>query len=414
MNNFKFLITFLILTVLFQSISSCKKSDKLENKVIKDKIIDLPPNMKYGFNLNDFIVKKKKIKRGDTFGSILEENFIDYPEVHKILQKIKKQVSVKKLQIGKPYTLLFSKDSIKAPKIFIYQKDIQGYTIVQLRDSIYGLKKNKPVRTVQMEASGTIESSLYQTMLDNGYNEALTYYLSDIYAWTIDFFRLQKGDRFKIIYTEKFVDDTISIGIKKIKAASFEHKGQIIEAYEFQTDSTKGIIDYFDQYAKNLRRAFLKAPVSFGRVSSRYNLKRRISFYGRVKPHKGTDFAAAVGTPIMTTANGTVVKSSYSKGNGNYVTIKHNNKYSTQYLHMRKRKVKVGQYVKQGDVIGWVGMTGYTSGPHVCYRFWKNGRQVDPFKQKLPEAKPISKSLKNKFLTYVKPIKNQLNCIVYN
>ena len=414
MNNFKFLITFLILSVLFQSISSCKKSDKLENKVIKDKIIDLPPNMKYGFNLNDFIVKKKKIKRGDTFGSILEENFIDYPEVHKILQKIKTQVSVKKLQIGKPYTLLFSKDSIKAPKIFIYQKDIQGYTIVQLRDSIYGLKKNKPVRTVQMEASGTIESSLYQTMLDNGYNEALTYYLSDIYAWTIDFFRLQKGDRFKIIYTEKFVDDTISIEIKKIKAASFEHKGQIIEAYEFQTDSTKGIIDYFDQYAKNLRRAFLKAPVSFGRVSSRYNLKRRISFYGRVKPHKGTDFAAAVGTPIMTTANGTVVKSSYSKGNGNYVTIKHNNKYSTQYLHMRRRKVKVGQYVKQGDVIGWVGMTGYTSGPHVCYRFWKNGRQVDPFKQKLPEAKPISKSLKNKFLTYVKPIKNQLNCIVYN
>ena len=414
MNNFKFLITFLILSVLFQSISSCKKSDKLENKVIKDKIIDLPPNMKYGFNLNDFIVKKKKIKRGDTFGSILEENFIDYPEVHKILQKIKTQVSVKKLQIGKPYTLLFSKDSIKAPKVFIYQKDIQGYTIIQLRDSIYGLKKNKPVRTVQMEASGTIESSLYQTMLDNGYNEALTYYLSDIYAWTIDFFRLQKGDRFKIIYTEKFVDDTISIGIKNIKAASFEHKGQIIEAYEFQTDSTKGIIDYFDQYAKNLRRAFLKAPVSFGRVSSRYNLKRRISFYGRVKPHKGTDFAAAVGTPIMTTANGTVVKSSYSKGNGNYVTIKHNNKYSTQYLHMRKRKVKVGQYVKQGDVIGWVGMTGYTSGPHVCYRFWKNGRQVDPFKQKLPEAKPISKSLKNKFLTYVKPIKNQLNCIVYN
>ena len=414
MNNFKFLITFLILTVLSQSISSCKKSDKLENKVIKDKIIDLPPNMKYGFNLNDFIVKKKKIKRGDTFGSILEENFIDYPEVHKILQKIKTQVSVKKLQIGKPYTLLFSKDSIKAPKVFIYQKDIQGYTIVQLRDSIYGLKKNKPVRTVQMEASGKIESSLYQTMLDNGYNEALTYYLSDIYAWTIDFFRLQKGDRFKIIYTEKFVDDTISIGIKKIKAASFEHKGQITEAYEFQTDSAKGIIDYFDQSAKNLRRAFLKAPVSFGRVSSRYNLKRRISFYGRVKPHKGTDFAAAVGTPIMTTANGTVVKSSYSRGNGNYVTIKHNNKYSTQYLHMRKRKVKVGQYVKQGDVIGWVGMTGYTSGPHVCYRFWKNGRQVDPFKQNLPEAKPISKSLKNKFLTYVKPIKNQLNCIVYN
>ena len=251
-------------------------------------------------------------------------------------------------------------------------------------------------------------------MISNGYNEQLSYYLSDIYAWTIDFFRLQKGDRFKILYQEKFVDDTISIGISKILAASFEHKGKIIEAYEFKVDSVKGITDYFDDDAKNLRRAFLKAPVSFGRVSSRYNLKRKISFYGRVKPHKGTDFAAAVGTPIMTTADGRVIKSSYSKGNGNYVTVKHNNTYSTQYLHMRRRKVKVGQYVKQGDVIGWVGMTGFTSGPHVCYRFWKNGIQVDPFKQKLPEAKPISSKLKSIFLDYKIPLKDRLTCITFN
>ena len=202
-----------------------------------------------------------------------------------------------------------------------------------------------------------------------------------------------------------------SIGISKILAASFEHKGKIIEAYEFKVDSVKGITDYFDDDAKNLRRAFLKAPVSFGRVSSRYNLKRKISFYGRVKPHKGTDFAAAVGTPIMTTADGRVVKSSYSKGNGNYVTVKHNNTYSTQYLHMQKSNVRVGQQVEQGDIIGWVGMTGNTSGPHVCYRFWKNGLEVDPFKQKLPEAKPINESLKKQYFRDITLTKNQLDSI---
>ncbi len=405
-NHFKYPI------LLFLVFISCNdQENKIENK---EPLYYENKNIKYGFDFNKFFVNEKKIKRGDTFGSILESNGIDYPEVHNILQNIKNQVSVKKLNIGKKYYILFSDDSIRRPEYFIYTNDITSFLYIKLKDSIYGKKVNKPIKIRELDARGVIESSLYETMISNGYNEQLSYYLSDIYAWTIDFFRLQKGDRFKILYQEKFVDDTISIGISKILAASFEHKGKIIEAYEFKVDSVKGITDYFDDDAKNLRRAFLKAPVSFGRVSSRYNLKRKISFYGRVKPHKGTDFAAAVGTPIMTTADGRVVKSSYSKGNGNYVTVKHNNTYSTQYLHMRRRKVKVGQYVKQGDVIGWVGMTGFTSGPHVCYRFWKNGIQVDPFKQKLPEAKPISSKLKSIFLDYKIPLKERLNCITFN
>ena len=405
-NHFKYPI------LLFLVFISCNdQENKIENK---EPLYYENKNIKYGFDFNKFILNEKKIKRGDTFGSILESNGIDYPEVHNILQNIKNQVSVKKLNIGKKYFILFSDDSIRRPEYFIYANDITSFLYIKLKDSIYGKKVNKPIKIRELDARGVIESSLYETMISNGYNEQLSYYLSDIYAWTIDFFRLQKGDRFKILYQEKFVDDTISIGISKILAASFEHKGKIIEAYEFKVDSVKGITDYFDDDAKNLRRAFLKAPVSFGRVSSRYNLKRKISFYGRVKPHKGTDFAAAVGTPIMTTADGRVIKSSYSKGNGNYVTVKHNNTYSTQYLHMRRRKVKVGQYVKQGDVIGWVGMTGFTSGPHVCYRFWKNGIQVDPFKQKLPEAKPISSKLKSIFLDYKIPLKERLNCITFN
>ena len=396
-------------------LSACKKNtSQASADAQEEKIVQPIPKIKYGYDYNLYEAKEFKIKRGDTFGAILEQNGIDYPEVYTILQVIKKsEVNIRKLKIGKPYTLLFTKDSIPKAHAFIYHPGVESYDVIQLKDSLYAKKVKKPVRVVELQATGVIASSLYDTMNASGYNSNLTYYLADVYAWTIDFNRLAKGDRFKVIYTELFVDDSISIGIEKIKAAYFEHRNKPLYAFEFKTDSIKGIVDYFDDNAKNLRRAFLKAPVSFSRISSRYNLKRRIAYYGRVKPHKGTDYAAAVGTPIMATANGTVTKASYSRGNGNYVKIKHNSTYATQYLHMKRRKVRVGQYVKQGDVIGWVGMTGNTSGPHVCYRFWKNGRQVDPFRQKLPEAKPISKKLKDQFLTYIEPVKTQLNCLSF-
>ena len=396
-------------------LSACKKNtSQASADAQEEKIVQPIPKIKYGYDYNLYEAKEFKIKRGDTFGAILEQNGIDYPEVYTILQVIKKsEVNIRKLKIGKPYTLLFTKDSIPKAHAFIYHPGVESYDVIQLKDSLYAKKVKKPVRVEELQATGVIASSLYDTMNASGYNSNLTYYLADVYAWTVDFNRLAKGDRFKVIYTERFVDDSISIGIEKIKAAYFEHRNKPLYAFEFKTDSIKGIVDYFDDNAKNLRRAFLKAPVSFSRISSRYNLKRRIAYYGRVKPHKGTDYAAAVGTPIMATANGTVTKASYSRGNGNYVKIKHNSTYATQYLHMKRRKVRVGQYVKQGDVIGWVGMTGNTSGPHVCYRFWKNGRQVDPFRQKLPEAKPISKKLKDQFLTYIEPVKTQLNCLSF-
>ena len=413
MNNVFVIISFLGILTLFPSCEMKKSSPLVEPSIAKLELI--PKNIKYGFDLDQYKIVKKKIKNGDTFGSILEENSIDYPEVYKILKVVKNKVNVKRLVVGNYYTLLFTKDSILTPKAFIYEPQVDNYTVIQLRDSIYGKKVVKPIKIITKEGNGLIKNSLYETMMNSGLNDQLTYYLADVYAWNIDFYRLHKGDRFKVIYTEKFVDDTISIGIERIKAAIFEHAGKEFYAFEFQPDSLNGIVEYFDENAKNLRRAFLKAPVKFGPVTSRYNLKRRIAYYGnRIKPHRGTDFAASVGTPILSTANGIVVKSSYTRGNGNYVTIKHNNTYSTQYLHMKHRKVKVGEWVEQGQVIGSVGMTGYTSGPHVCYRFWKNGRQVDPFKQRLPEAKPISNKLKTTYLNDIVNLKTQLDCISFN
>jgi len=302
---------------------------------------------------------------------------------------------------------------LETAKCFIYQPNLEEYVVINFQDSIQAYKNRKPINFVEKTATGIINSNISETLQEQGLSPRLAYKMADeIYAWTIDFRRLQKGDRFKVIYTDKYIDDTIYSGVHNVKAAYFEHNNEPFYAFEFLTDSAKGITDYFSEDAKNLRRAFLKAPVKFSRISSRYNLKRRIAVYGyKVRPHRGTDFAAPIGTPIMATANGTVTRSEKRGGNGNYVKIRHNATYETQYLHMKKRKSKVGQFVKQGDVIGWVGMTGNTGGPHVCYRFWKNGKEVDPFKQKLPEAKPISDSLKVEYLKFIEPVKRQLDNI---
>ncbi|MCH4551913.1 peptidoglycan DD-metalloendopeptidase family protein [Aestuariibaculum lutulentum] len=400
-----------IIPLLALGLVSCKDKEKpvVEQKEIA--IVEPKEHIEFGFNFNDYVVKRDTVKSGESFGQILERNKIGYPQIFHIAETAKETYDIARyLQKGRPYTLLCSKDSLEIPEKFIYQPSVEEYIVVSFKDSIHAYKSKKPIKYVEKVYTGVINSNISQTLDDDGLSLVLAYKMSDIYAWTIDFTRLQKGDRFKVIYTDKYIDDTIYAGINRIKAAYFEHNSEPFYAFRFKTDSVKGLTDFYNEEAKTLRRAFLKAPVEFSRISSRYNLNRRIALYGnKVRPHKGTDFAAPIGTPIVATANGKVTKSSYTGGNGNYVKIRHNKVYETQYLHMQKRKVKPGDYVKQGDVIGWVGMTGNTSGPHVCYRFWKNGVQVDPFRQKLPEAEPIADSLKDKYLEFIKPIKYQLD-----
>ncbi|WP_335973412.1 peptidoglycan DD-metalloendopeptidase family protein [Gaetbulibacter jejuensis] len=406
----------LIALLIFTSILSCKDDEKEKIEEVPLQTFVEPEGIKeFGFNLNDYIVKRDTIKSGDSFGVILERNNLGYPKIFQIAERAKDTFDITKLQVGKPYTLLCAKDSIQTPRCFIYQPNKEEYVVVNFHDSIHAYTSRKPIKYVEKVATGTISSNISEALEKQGLSPRLAFKMADeIYAWTIDFRRLQPGDRFKVIYTDKYIDDSIYAGVHNIKAAFFEHNKEPFYAFQFETDSTKGIKDYFNEEAKNLRRAFLKMPVKYGRLSSRYNLKRRIAYYGyKIRPHKGTDFAAPVGTEIMATANGTVTESRRKGGNGNYVKIRHNATYSTQYLHMSRRKVKVGDYVKQGDVIGWVGMTGNTGGPHVCYRFWKNGKQVDPFREKLPEAEPISDSLKVRYLEYIKPIRTQLDNILF-
>ena len=369
----------------------------------------------FGYRLNDFKVIRDTIKKGESFGIILDRHHVYYPKINAIAKKIKDTFDTRRIRAGIPYMILASKDSLEKAEVFIYKNSKASATIVDFKDStIIAYKYRKPIKIIEKEVSGKIYSTLSEAMDSLHLNPNLTNDVADIYAWTLDFLKLQRGDRFKLIYEEKFIDDSVFVGYGKVKAALFDHNNRDFYAYRFVPDSIKKIPEYYDEKGNMLRSQFLRSPIKFQyRVSSRYNLRRKIAYYGRVKPHKGTDFAAKVGTPIMATANGKVTESRRKGGNGNYVKIRHNNTYSTQYLHMSRRKVKRGQYVKQGDVIGWVGMTGNTSGPHVCYRFWKNGRQVDPFKQKLPSAKPLKKSLKPIYLSFIKPLKNQLDNIAF-
>ena len=402
----------LVITISLLIFQSCKKEiieTNIQSEVIqeKPKIIE-----EFGYVLNDYKVIKDTIKSGESFGEILDRHHIDYPVIYKIAAAAKDTFDIRKLRAGKPYTILAKNDTTEQAQVFIYQRSKIEYLIVDFTDSIQTKFFRKKVKTVIKTASGIIESSLSEAIQKQELNYLLALEMADIYAWTIDFFHLQKGDSFKLIYEERFINDTISVGIGNITVAYFEHKNTPLYAFNFVTDSTKNINDYYDENAKTLRRKFLKAPLKFGRISSRYNLNRRIKYYGfRIKAHRGTDFAAPIGTPIMSTASGTVTESRYRGGNGNYVKIKHNSTYSTQYLHMKKRNVKVGDYVKQGDVIGWIGMTGNTAGPHVCYRFWKNGKEVDPFKQKLPSAAPIKESLKEDYFKFIEPLIKQIDSI---
>ncbi len=377
--------------------------------------ISIPePVLEFGYNVDDYHIIKDTIRQDETLGIILDRHHVDYPSIYNIVTQIKDSFDVRKIKVGKPYTILSKKDSTQQAQIFIYQPNAVNYSIIDFKDSIITATNNrKPTKIRMVTTSGVITSSLFETLESQNINPLLALDLSDIYAWTIDFYRIYKNDKFKVIYEQEYLDDSIPIGIGKIHAAYFEHNKTPFYAFNYLADSIKGLDDYFDDKSRNLRKAFLKSPIKFGRISSRYNMHRYTRLYGRIKPHLGTDFAAPIGTPIMSTANGTVIKSSYTRGNGNYVKVKHNATYSTQYLHMRNRAVKVGDVVKQAQVIGYIGMTGSTSGPHVCYRFWKNGRQVDALKQKLPAAKPMADSIKPHYFEFIKSIKNKLDSISY-
>lgn len=288
----------------------------------------------------------------------------------------------------KPYTRIFRDSTLQ---YFIYEYSDENYLVYDLTDSLpRAYKGQKVVSYQERKAKGTIETSLWNAMVDNGLSPNLAMTLSDVYAWSIDFFGLQKGDYFKVVFVEKYID-SIPVGIEDIKYAVFNHMGQDCYAIPFEQD---GFRQYFDQDGKSTRKVFLKAPLKYSRISSYFSHARKHPVLKIVRPHHGVDYAAPTGTPVHTIGDGVVVKKCYSGGAGNMITIRHAHSYTTSYMHLSKfaKGVNVGSRVRQGQIIGYVGSTGLATGPHLDFRVYKNGTPINPLKMISPPTNPVKES----------------------
>ncbi|WP_290866468.1 peptidoglycan DD-metalloendopeptidase family protein [Flavobacterium sp.] len=397
----------LLILVLF-SMFSCSKSENLSVNPGQKK---RPEAEQFGFKFNDFNVLHDTIQSGDTFGSIIENQNLGDKQVYDIIEKVKDSFNVRSIRIGKPFTLLRSKDRHKKLQVLVYQPDRGSYYVVDFRDSITAYKKIRPVRIKQRTIAGVLDGSLSDALNKQGVDAALANKLTKVYAWSIDFFKLKKGDKFGVTFTERYIDDTIYDGVDSLKAAFFDYKGKLIYAFPFAQNQNSGKLDYYDDQGKALKNFFLKSPLKFVNITSRFSKNRFHPVQQIWKAHKGTDYAAPSGTPIMTTASGIVEQTGYTAGNGNFVKVKHDRTYSTQYLHMSKILVRRGQRVTQGSIIGKVGSTGLATGPHVCYRFWKNGVQVDALRLKLPNSQPMDKKNLPRFMAQIQPLKRELDSV---
>ena len=395
----------LILSIFFLAIS-CRKAE-IQKPVIVPK--PEPIVIEFGFKFNDYDVVQDTIVTGDNFGNILEKENIGNKKVHEIVKKIKDTFDVRKIRIGKQYTLLRTKDNEKKLQIFIYQSDRTNFYVVDFRDTVSAYHKTKPIIIKRRTIASALDGSLSETLQRQKVDASLATQIAKVYAWSIDFFKLQKGDKFAITFNERYINDSIYDGVENFESAFFEYKGKLIYAFPFQQDTISGKVDYFDEEGNALRNFFLKAPIKFVNITSRYTKNRFHPVQQIWKAHNGTDYAAPTGTPIMTTASGTVEQTGYTAGNGNFVKVKHDRTYSTQYLHLSKILVRRGQFVKQGDIIGRVGSTGLATGPHVCYRFWKNNVQVDALKLKLPNSEPMNSKFKPRYFKKITPLKNELD-----
>lgn len=400
---------FLVGVMLF----SCKNKNE-DTIVVEDNIEDHTEEKVaelYGFNLKDYEIIDDTIRSGDNLGKIFGNNNINATEVHNIVTKVKDTFNVRNIRVGQPYTLIKAKATPDKLAAFIYHPNITGYQVIDLRDSIHAYTKTYPVTIKRRTVAATIDGSLSLSLSKAGVDQSLATRMSQIFAWSIDFFKLQPEDRFAVTIEEKYINDTIYVGISKIDAAYFRYRGKDLYSFPYKRPGAKGV-DYYDEEARPMKSMFLKAPLKFFRITSRYSKNRFHPVQKRWKSHNGTDYAAPTGTPIMSTASGVVERAGYTAGNGNFVKVRHNGTYSTQYLHMSKILVKTGQYVEQGQTIGLVGSTGLATGPHVCYRFWKNGVQVDPLSQVLPNSEPMDKKDIPLYKEHISPLKAELDKVI--
>ena len=346
------------------------------------------PTLRYGFALDTFQqVYEAQVPSGAYLGALLSDHGVDYARIDQLARNARDVFNVKKIRYGKPYTIL-TRDSSRGPDYFIYEPSVYEYVVYELKDSLRVHRHGRPVTKQVRTAAGAVESSLWNAMIDNGLSIEITDKMENALQWSIDFYHIQKGDQFKLVYDQDYIHDA-AVGVGHLHAAYYKNYDNEYYAIYYEGEGkNKG---YYDLKGRPMKSSFLKAPVKYSRISSYYNLNRYHPILKRRRPHLGTDYAAPYGTPIYAVGNGVVTIASYTRGNGKYVKIRHDDTYETQYLHMQRfaKGIRSGVHVKQGQVIGYVGATGLATGPHVCFRFWKNGRQINHLKLNFPPPEPL-------------------------
>ena len=350
-----------------------------EEVVKKDTVYPL------GFCTDSFRVVTGSIKPGDNFIGWVTGLGLSADKAHSLTAACDTVFNVRKLRAGNPWKAYYADST--ALSYIVYDNSRTLQTIFQCRDSLAVWRYQKEVEAIEKKADITITSSLWNDMVAAGASPELISALSDVYAWTVDFFGLQKEDRFRLIYTENICEGE-SVGIDRISYAEFLRDSTCLPAIYY--DQGDGGNTYWNEKGESMRKQFLKAPLKFTRISSGYSMHRLHPVHGTVRAHTGVDYAAPTGTPVMSIGDGTVLSAGWGKGGaGNMVKIRHNSMYTTAYLHLSRFAVKPGQRVSQGQVIGYVGMTGTATGPHLDFRVWKNGSPVNPLKLESPPAEPI-------------------------
>lgn len=374
-------------------------------------VVPIEPRVLYGLNVDSLEVIEAKIEPNQFLSQILSGYNVSLGQIDKLARASRSVFDVRKFRANRNYTVLCSNDSAKTAQYFIYEPSRVDYVVYELSDSIRIFTGQHAVDTVVKSFAGVIDYSIYQTLTDAEAPTELVNELSDVYAWQIDLFKVQKGDKFKMLYEEVQIKGE-RVGIGKILAAQFE-RGED-EFYAFHYDQG-GKEDYFDENGNSLRKAFLKAPLKYSRISSRFSHSRLHPVLKVRRPHHGIDYAAPRGTPVRSVGDGVVTKANYAGGAGKYVKIRHNSTYTTGYMHLSKygKDVRVGKRVKQGDIIGYVGSTGLSTGPHLDYRIWKNGKAVDALKIEMPPSEPITEEHREAYEAHMETWMEQLHEIAY-
>jgi len=387
-----------------------KPASEPEGIVIEnvDSLMNPPLILKeYGLPVDSFNIIPGKIKRNQALSDLFYDQNISNQQVNEFILASKGIFDLRKIRYGNPFKFFCSRDSLPEVEYFVYEHTPVEYYLVDFRGPVHVFRQEKEIRTETRETGGLINISLWMSTKELDLDPMLAIELSEIYAWTIDFFAIQKGDSFKVIYDELYVD-TVYAGMGKIHGAWFHHDAKNLYAVPFVQDSVES---YFDQDGNSLRRAFLKAPLRYSRIASRFSHSRMHPILRIRRPHFGVDYAAPIGTPVHAIGDGRVISATSENGSGRMVKIQHNSVYATAYLHLSRfgDGIVPGVFVKQNDIVGYVGSSGLSTGPHLDFRFYMNGSPVDPLKVDAPPVEPVSEANKGNFEKSKKVVLNLLD-----